>query len=121
MTETPEHCLSKMTVRRCLKFDREAEINRQSLEIRQKEQEADELINTLRTTAEAPSSKESWMVDWLKEKVPKAYAACEVAYQKFVGTRDRIIEKQNQISGYADSVVQNAQHEQGVDSNNYGK
>jgi len=100
---------------------REAEINRQSLEMRQKEQEADELIKTLRATAEAPSSKESWMVGWLKEKVPKAYAACEVEYQKFVGTRDRIIEKRNRVSGYADSVVQNAQREKGLDNNNYGK
>ena len=100
---------------------REAEIYRQSLEMRQKEQEADELIKTLRTTAEAPTSKESWMVGWIKEKAPNAYAACELAYQKFAGTRDRIIEKRNRIFGDADSVVQNAQREKGFDNNNYGK
>ena len=61
------------------------------------------------------------MVDWIKNHAPKAYAACEVAYQKFAGARDRIIEKQNRILGDAESIVQDVQRQQGADSNNYGK
>jgi len=99
---------------------REAEISRRSLEMRQKEQEADKLIETLRATVEVPSSKESWMVDWFKNHVPKTYAACEVTYQKVIGTRDRIIEKRNRIFGEAESIVQDAKREQGLD-NNYGE
>lgn len=49
----------------------------------QKEQQANDLIADLqKAKQEQPTSKESWMVSWFREHAPKAFAACEKAYER---------------------------------------
>ena len=49
----------------------------------QKDQQADVLIADLqKAKQEQPTSKESWMVSWFRKHAPKAFAACEKAYER---------------------------------------
>ena len=63
------------------------EVSRQiataKMRLAQKEQEANRLIAELHEEKQpTPTSKEPWMVNWIKDHAPKVYAACEQAYQK---------------------------------------
>ncbi len=78
----------------------------------QKEQKANQLLGDLEEAKrEQPSSKESWMLNWLREKVPKAYAACEKAYETFKKKTDLL--RRRKLEVFSDLIEleqrQNAQ------------
>lgn len=76
----------------------------------QKEQKANQLLDDLEEAKqEQPSSKESWMLNWLREKVPKAYAACEKAYEAFKRKTDSFRQRKREIFGLAEELEQKQQ------------
>jgi len=76
---------------------KEDEIAQIELRMNQKEIDADKLLKALETTPKAPTSKESWKIAWFREKAPKAFGACEVAYQKMTSRADDLKARHNRI------------------------
>jgi len=98
---------------------KEDEIARKRLKMRQKEQEADKLLEDLKTAPKAPTSKENWMVDWFRKHAPKAFAACEAAYQKVAGTSEQLDVRKRLFFSDAEDIERSAQY--GRDDNDYNR
>ena len=95
--EDAEEWAEDITKREAETTRKEQQIAKERLAMQKKAQEADELLNDLKSAPKAPTSKESWMVGWIKKHAPEVYAKCESIYKRVMDKHDELMQRKQRI------------------------